>query len=390
MNRRLLQWLACPKCHCQLEVAVQKEKDGEIEEGSLRCAKCQRTYPVLRGIPRFVPSESYAASFGRQWNKFARLQLDSVNGTTFSYDRFYSITEWDPGALKGKVVLDVGCGAGRFAEVVQQTGAEVVAVDLSSAIDACRQNLSRHSQVHYVQASSYELPFRDGTFDYVYCIGVLQHTPDPRGSALSILAKTAVGGQAGLWLYELTWKSFVGTGGFKYLLRPWTKRMRLDRLERLCERLERMCWPITRRARRAGKLGRVMMRLLPVACAHLYGIPLSDEDFREWVVLDTFDIYSPAHDHPQRFATVRRWMESAGFKPDPRHPHGAISITGTRLGERRLRPEEPIRPQLKGDDRIKLPREVSPTREMGLDESGKTFRIQQAPVDDSLLIGVVH
>jgi len=331
MKHRLVQWLACPQCHGRLDLTVQLEREGEIEEGSLSCAKCQKVFPILRGIPRFVSSENYAASFGRQWNKFARLQMDSQNGTTFSRDRFYSITEWDPTALKGKLVLDVGCGAGRFSEVVLQDGAEVVAVDLSSAVDACRQNLSSHPRIHQVQASIYELPFRDATFDYVYCIGVIQHTPDPQRSVLCLLPKTAVGGRAGLWIYELNWKAFVGTVGFKYLLRPWTKRMPLPRLEKFCERLERLCWPITRRARSAGKLGWLVMRSLPVAAAHIHGIPLSETDFREWVVLDTFDAYSPAHDHPQRFGTVRRWMESAGFKPDPRHPHGGISITGTRL-----------------------------------------------------------
>lgn len=331
MKRGLLQWLACPQCHNKLDLTVQKEQNDDIEEGSLRCGKCQKEYPVLRGIPRFVPAENYAASFGRQWNKFARLQLDSQNGTPFSRQRFYSITEWDPAAIKGKLVLDAGCGAGRFSEVVLQDGAEVVAVDLSSAVDACRQNLSSHPRIHWVQASLYELPFRDATFDYVYCIGVIQHTPDPKRSVLSLLPKAAVGGKVGLWIYELNWKSFIGTIGFKYLLRPWTKRMSHARLEKFCERLERLCWPITRRARRAGEFGRAIMRMLPVASAHIHGVPLSDEDFREWVVLDTFDGYSPAHDHPQRFATVRRWMEDAGYKTDPRHPHGAISITGTRL-----------------------------------------------------------
>jgi hypothetical protein len=78
-------------------------------------------------------------------------------------------------------------------------------------------------------------------------------------------------------------------------------------------------------------LGKFVMRMLPVACAHLQSIPLSPEDFREWVRLDTFDMYSPAHDHPQRFCTVKSWLENAGFEVDPRHPHGAVSITGTRL-----------------------------------------------------------
>lgn len=331
MKRQLLQWLVCPHCHGPLELAIQAEPAGEIEDGTLQCVKCPKDYPIVRGIPRFVPSENYAASFGRQWNKFARLQLDSQNGSSFSRQRFYSITEWDPSELNGKLVLDAGCGAGRFSEVVQQDGAQVVAVDLSSAVDACRRNLSSKSQIHWVQASIYELPFRDGTFDYVYCIGVIQHTPDPKRSVLSLLPKAAIGGKAGLWIYELNWKSFIGTSGFKYLLRPWTKRLPLARLEKLSERLETLCRPVNRRCRRAGKLGRALMRLLPTACAHLHGLPLSDEDFREWVVLDTFDMYSPAHDHPQRFATVRRWMESAGYKPDERHPHGAISITGTRL-----------------------------------------------------------
>jgi 2-polyprenyl-3-methyl-5-hydroxy-6-metoxy-1,4-benzoquinol methylase len=313
-------------------MTIKSQLEDEVEEGALKCTNCSAAFPVVRGIPRFVSSENYAASFGRQWNKFARLQLDSQNGTSFSRDRFCSITEWELSSLKGKLVLDVGCGAGRFAEVALQAGAEVVALDLSSAVDACRQNLIGHPGIHVVQASIYELPVRDALFDFVYSIGVIQHTPDPRRSVLEILPKTTTGGRVGFWIYELNWKSFVGSSGFKYLLRPWTRRMPHAQLEQLCSRMERLCWPIIRRARRGGTLGRIIMRMLPVGSAHLHGIPLSDEDFREWVVLDAFDNYSPAHDHPQRFNTVRRWLEESAFKPDPRHPHGAISITGTRLG----------------------------------------------------------
>jgi SAM-dependent methyltransferase len=257
--------------------------------------------------------------------------LDAYNGTTFSRQRFYSITEWDAAAMSGKLVLDVGCGAGRFAEVVLRDGAEVVAADLSSAVDACRRNLGTNPKLHCVQASIYELPLRDAIFDYVYCIGVIQHTPDPRRSVLSILSKVVSGGKVGFWIYELNWKSFVGTAGFKYGLRPLTRRMSLVRLERLCAKLEAICWPINRWARRRGALGKAVMRALPVACAHLQDTPLSQGDFREWVRLDTFDMYSPAHDHPQRFSTVKSWLENAGFKVAPRHPHGAVSITATRL-----------------------------------------------------------
>lgn len=73
--------------------------------------------------------------------------------------------------------------------------------------------------------------------------------------------------------------------------------------------------------------------MLPVASAYLQEVQLSDADFREWVRLDTFDMYSPAHDHPQRFAKVAGWLAEAGFQVDPRHPHGGISITARRPSE---------------------------------------------------------
>ncbi|MBA2432681.1 MAG: methyltransferase domain-containing protein [Chthoniobacterales bacterium] len=99
---------------------------------------------IVRGVPRFVEPDNYASSFGLQWNRHSAVQLDSRNGTRFSRERFYSITEWNPAELKDRLVLDIGCGAGRFAEVALSDGAEVIAVDLSSAVDAAYHNLGSH------------------------------------------------------------------------------------------------------------------------------------------------------------------------------------------------------------------------------------------------------
>ena len=330
MKKELLQYLACPKCAGGLALETPDPAAQEIIDGTLRCTACTGRYPIVRSIPRFVPDEEYAGSFGHQWNKYARLQLDSKNGTSFSSERFYSITEWQPGDMKGRLVLDVGCGSGRFAEVALAAGAVVVALDLSRAVDACQENLSASGVLHCVQGSIFELPFKDGAFDFAYCIGVIQHTPEPERAVKSILKKVAPGGHAGFWIYELCWKSYVGTIGFKYLLRPLTKRLSIPQVETFSIWMEALCWPINRVAKKLGRVGKIIMRMLPVSCAHLHGIPLSDADFREWVRLDTFDMYSPAHDHPQRFETVAGWIEQAGFRVDPRHPHGAISITGTR------------------------------------------------------------
>jgi SAM-dependent methyltransferase len=331
VKRRLLQWIVCPRDCGSLQLAESKEQNEEIESGILTCVTCGSRYPVVRGVPRFVRSDDYASSFGLQWNRHAEVQLDSRNGTHFSRDRFYLITEWRPPTLSERLVLDLGCGAGRFAEIALSDGAEVIGIDLSSAVDAAYKNLRSHPRFHCVQGSVYNLPLADATFDYGYCIGVIQHTPDPRKAVESILPKIKVGGRVGLWIYELNWKAFVGTVGFKYLMRPLTRRLTFEQIEAFSSWLEQLFWPITRRARERGLIGKIVMRMLPVSNAHLHSIPLTETHFREWVRLDTLDMYSPAHDYPQTFEVVKAWLEESNFHVDPRHPHGGISITARRL-----------------------------------------------------------
>lgn len=325
MNAKFLETLACPATGQILHLA--EPSPDEVQSAVLVTPDGEHRYPVKAGIPRFVPSKNYADSFGYQWNKYARLQLDSCNGTSFSRDRFFSITGWSPSELSGRKVLDVGCGAGRFAEIALAAGAEVTAMDLSQAVEACKANLGSSPHLEVVQASIYEMPFRPASFDLVYSIGVIQHTPDPKRSVMEICRMVKPGGQIGLWIYERDWKSYVGTVGFKYLFRPFTANMSRQQVEKFSNALESLCWPVNRIARRCGLPGKIFMRMLPVASAYLQEVPLNDEDFREWVRLDTFDMYSPAHDHPQKFSTVASWLQEAGFTDVRRHPHGGISIT---------------------------------------------------------------
>ena len=194
MRPSLLGLLACPECPGDLTLSPERRAGDEIESGALSCADCGHVYPIVRHVPRFAPAENYAASFGFQWNRFRRTQLDSHTGVPLSRARLLRSTGWGPGELEGKRVLDVGCGAGRFAEVTLALGADVVALDYSSAVDACRDNLAPHPRLDVVQGDIYRLPFRPGVFDFVYCLGVLQHTPDVRKAFLCLPPQLRPGG----------------------------------------------------------------------------------------------------------------------------------------------------------------------------------------------------
>jgi 2-polyprenyl-3-methyl-5-hydroxy-6-metoxy-1,4-benzoquinol methylase/uncharacterized protein YbaR (Trm112 family) len=323
LKKEHLNLLVCPACGSPLE---GKE---DLSPSCLVCRAQGHVYPLRNGIPRFVDPGNYADSFGFQWNRFSRVQLDSYNGTTFSEDRFRLITGWTPSDLAGRLVLDAGCGAGRFSEVALKYGAQLVAFDLSEAVDASQTNLVPAEPL-ICQASIYELPFAPASFDYVYCIGVVQHTPDPVASVRALARMVKPGGQIGLWIYERDWKSFVGTVGFKYLLRPIFSRLPRSKQFSICSAMVNLFYPILAFCRKHGAFGKTIMRLLPVSSAHLQSVPLSPEDFKTWVLLDTFDMYSPAFDQPQTYSKIAGLLAQENFENIRRHPHGGISITAIR------------------------------------------------------------
>jgi 2-polyprenyl-3-methyl-5-hydroxy-6-metoxy-1,4-benzoquinol methylase/uncharacterized protein YbaR (Trm112 family) len=326
VQKPYLDLLICPVCGSHFDSVGETLDHSQTD---LVCRANGHTYPVIDGIPRFAGSGNYAESFGFQWKKFSRVQLDSYNGTNFSEERFRLVTGWDRSDLNGKLVLDAGCGAGRFSEIVLKYGAQLVAFDLSEAVDASQGNLAPAEPL-ICQASIYELPFAPRTFDYVYCIGVIQHTPDPVASVRTLSQMVKPGGQIGLWIYERDWKSYIGTLGFKYVLRPFFSRFTRAMQYSMCERLVNFLFPIALFCKSRGIIGRIIMRLLPIASAHLQSVPLSTEDFKTWILLDTFDMYSPAYDKPQTYSAIADLLVRENFANIQRNPHGGIAITATR------------------------------------------------------------
>ena len=307
MNSLHLQDHVCPACRSSLlRLEASEQRDAEILEGSIRCQSCKSSFPVARGIARFVPASNYAESFGFQWNLHAKTQLDSHSGLPISHDRLW-IALGGKSDLSGQRVLEAGSGAGRFTEVLAASGADLVTFDYSSAVDANKSNQTPSSKLHYFQGDIFSIPLNEFSFDKVVCLGVIQHTPDPQAAFRSLAKYVRPGGQLVIDAYT---RNFAALLQWKYLLRPITRRMRKESLYRLIEVVTPPLVPLARLLRRiAGRLG---ARLVPIVeYSHL---GLSRDLNVQWAILDTFDMYSPAHDHPQSLESVTRWFREAGFE----------------------------------------------------------------------------
>lgn len=304
MKIQLLDLLRCPVTQQKLLLTNAVSSDEEIISGLLTTECGKHSYPIKNGIPRFVPTSNYADNFGMQWNHFRQTQLDSYSGQTISKDRFFHATGWLPQEMEGQWILDVGCGAGRFAEVALNAGAKVIALDYSSAIDACYENLRNHSNLHLVQGDIYALPFGDLAFPYIYSLGVLQHTPDVEKAFHSLVPKLTPSGKLCVDFY---WKRFRTMLHSKYLFRPITKRMPQDFLFSLLQKITPSMLFMSNALRKIPLVGRLLMRAIPVA--NYYGIfPLTDKQLQEWALLDTFDMLAPAYDQPQSVQTIKKWF----------------------------------------------------------------------------------
>lgn len=311
MQPELLDILRCPATGQRLHAVTVDDRpwlgDVPLTQGWLVSEDGNTRHLVQGGIPRFVPANNYADNFGMPWNHFSRTQLDSHSGHPISSDRFWAATGWGRSSLEGRWVLDIGCGAGRFAEVALNAGAHVVALDYSSAVDACAANLRSHARLHVVQGNIYALPFAPGSFDCVYSLGVPQHTPDVERAFFALPPMLRPGGRFCVDFYGKSWKSALLP---KYWLRPLTKRLPKQTLFAVLERIVPWMLPISVAPGRVPLIGHLLRRIVPVA--NFDGeFPLTPQQHREWSLLDTFDWLSPAYDHPQTPETVRRWLESA-------------------------------------------------------------------------------
>jgi SAM-dependent methyltransferase len=271
---------------------------------SFRTLLDRTDYLTRNGIPRFTPDSSYSTgNFAKLRERHASLQLDSRNGTTDRYDTFLQRTKWPVDFLRGKLVLECGCGAGPDTEILLRLGARVVAVDIAG-LDIAAANIGENPNVQFVQASITDLPFRREQFDVVFCHRVLQHTPNPEHTLDHILGFVRPDGHAFVHSYARTWQQMLR---WKYAFRPFTKRLDPERLYAGISAYAEAAFKLTNAVRKLPG-GRYFNHVV-VPFLNYRHVPqfqeLDDQQVVEYGIHDTFDALSPPYDSPLSAAKMR-------------------------------------------------------------------------------------
>jgi 2-polyprenyl-3-methyl-5-hydroxy-6-metoxy-1,4-benzoquinol methylase len=267
-------------------------------------------FPVVQGIPRFVPSDNYAQSFGWQWKSFAQTQLDSRSGLGISRARLERCLGGPVAELRGRSVLEAGCGAGRFTELLVQAGALVHAFDASVAVEVNRENVGAEANYVIAQGDIFAPPFAPASFDVVLCLGVLQHLPSPERGIESLYRMVKPGG----WLVidHYAWRLSVVSKASFLVFRPWLKSISPERAHRITDRLVRWFFPLHWAARGFYPAQALLSRVSPCLVYFRTYPGLTKEQHYEWCRLDTFDTLTDHYKRLRTVGSIRKTLRSLG------------------------------------------------------------------------------
>jgi SAM-dependent methyltransferase len=284
MNRFLLSLLRCPRCRGELDIT------GEPPV-KLACRACcdnaTSAIPIVERVPRLASlPDTYAESFGRQWNRYDVARPEEDEAT------FRVKTGISAAALAGRLVLDAGCGGGRYTRLAASHGARVTGVDLSAAVEKAAALCAEFPDALIVQADLLDLPLVEASFDLVFSIGVLHHTPDPRRAFAQVARRVKPGGRLAVWLYRRNTQpqEWLNSG-----LRALTTRLPVRALETMCVGL--------------GALGGA-----PILNRTLNKIA-NFSNHPDWTlrVCDNFDWYAPRYQSHHSLEELKEWFLEEGF-----------------------------------------------------------------------------
>lgn len=304
-----------------MDIRLQCPEDGSQlfhEENFIKC-RYGHIWKVRSSIPRFVDEidgeGNYSSAFGFQWQRWRKTQLDSHTGLPLSRERARRCLGerlWrDLSCGKPCRILEAGCGAGRFTEILLDFPAtSVYSVDSSLAVEANKENFPIDRRHRIFQADIGQLPFAPRQFDIVFCLGTVQHTPSPEETIAKLYECVRPGGALVFDHYASSLKYFTWFG--LNIARSLLKRVHPENALIHTNRLVDIFFPLHRIASHNRFFRILLTRISPILTHHLDFPELNDTQQYEWSRLDTYDALMDWYKHRRSKDHIKRTLENLG------------------------------------------------------------------------------
>jgi len=143
--------------------------------------------------------KSTVESFGEEWTYFDQTAL-SPDELMRNFQQYFSIFPWET-IDEDAQGFDMGCGSGRWAQLVAPKVGKLHCIDPSEAIQVAKKNLSKFDNIHFHKASVDSEVLEPESQDFGYSIGVLHHVPDTANAIRSCVKFLKPGSPLLLYIY---------------------------------------------------------------------------------------------------------------------------------------------------------------------------------------------
>lgn len=178
MRKKIISFLACPKCQGSLELEEKKETKERVMEGKLWCDRCSVSFFIKNGVGYFLPSKAKSMKQSSEMVEklFMRQEVQETWKRLFSKEELSSLEkEWrwmlsDIKKTSGSAHIDFATGTGRFLRsVISETKGEIVTLDLDYSTCVGLQNflkkIKKYKRVSIICTDARLMPFRKNVFD---------------------------------------------------------------------------------------------------------------------------------------------------------------------------------------------------------------------------------
>ena len=357
------------KHHWEKEKTTEVDCNGcyqiEIKEGLLECER-DHLFPIVEYIPRMLPDAFYGLenfldeykhllpiekikermkgtavrkfiriqgstkkSFGYEWLRYD-VQLEREDREVFLRD-----SQISEESLRGKLILDAGCGMGRYTRIAGKIGGEIVGVDLSQSVFKAYQMTQDNPCAHIIQGDILRLPFKKKQFDIIYSMGVLHHTPDAKQSFLNLIKYLKERGLISIWLYGTAGNfNDFKTNPLRKDRQSYTKRTMAKRIHWLIVYIREIVFKTVRLV--TARISVPLLYFLCYSLAAMGNVPLlkylTASVHENWRVRlqENFDWFSPKYQSHHTKEEVLAWFEEVKLNDISLLKHGFIPKVGLR------------------------------------------------------------
>ena len=208
MKDELLDILCCPLCSGDLNLTITEGEKSNVRLGNLECKDCHSKYDIFNDIPYFSMKifhqgiknqyETYSHWFEEMHDETT--MIDASNSQIFTNSLRIKTEE-----CENRVVLDAGCGYGRFSYVVSNYNPKLlVSFDISKGLEKAKGAILKHNpqaNIAFVQGDITAPPFKKKAFDVVFSWGVIHHTPNTRKTFETLSSLVKRKGVFGIFVY---------------------------------------------------------------------------------------------------------------------------------------------------------------------------------------------